>query len=47
MKGFCNILVHRYGKIDDELAFEMLKNNLDDFYDFVETIEGYLVEFEE
>jgi len=47
MKGFRNILVHRYGKIDDELAFEMLKNNLDDFYDFLETTGRYLAEFEE
>lgn len=47
MKGFHNILVHRYGKIDDELAFEMLKNNLDDFYVFLETIGKYIIEFEE
>ncbi len=47
MKGFRNILVHRYGKIDDELAFEMLKNNLDDFYDFLETIGKYIIEFED
>lgn len=47
MKGFHNILVHRYGKIDDELAFEMLKNNLDDFYVFLETIGKYIIEFED
>ena len=31
MKGFRNILVHRYGKINDELVFEYLQNKLDDF----------------
>lgn len=31
MKSFRNILVHKYGKIDDEIAFEILHNNLYDF----------------
>ncbi len=31
MKSFRNILVHRYGKINDEMAFEILRNNLSDF----------------
>jgi len=31
MKGFRNILVHEYGRIDDELVYEVLKNKLDDF----------------
>jgi len=31
IKGFRNILVHRYGKVDDELVFEYLQKNLDDF----------------
>mgnify|MGYP003681881063 CR=1 FL=1 len=35
MKGFRNIVVHRYGRIDDRLAFEILGNNLQDFYVFV------------
>ncbi len=35
MRGFRNIVVHRYGRIDDRLAFEILKNNLQDFYVFV------------
>jgi uncharacterized protein YutE (UPF0331/DUF86 family) len=31
MKGFRNILVHRYGTIDDELAFDIIKQKLQDF----------------
>jgi len=42
MKGFRNIVVHRYGKIDDELGFEILKENLQDFYDFIEEIAAVL-----
>ncbi|MBM4241880.1 MAG: DUF86 domain-containing protein [Euryarchaeota archaeon] len=42
MRGFRNILVHRYGKIDDELAFGMLNNNINDFNVFIEVLENYL-----
>ncbi|RLG55824.1 MAG: DUF86 domain-containing protein [Candidatus Hydrothermarchaeota archaeon] len=42
MKGFRNILVHRYGKIDDKLAFRILKENLGDFYEFMREIEEFL-----
>ena len=42
MKGFRNILVHRYGKIDDKLAFNLLKENLRDFYVFIKRIEVFL-----
>ena len=42
MKGFRNILVHRYGKIDDKLAFKILKENIKDFYEFIEEIEKIL-----
>jgi len=31
LKGFRNILVHKYGTIDDELVYENLKENLGDF----------------
>ena len=31
MKGFRNILVHRYGKLDDELAYRIFAENLSDF----------------
>ncbi len=38
MKGFGNIMVHRYGKIDDNLAFNILSEHLDDFYEFISLI---------
>jgi uncharacterized protein YutE (UPF0331/DUF86 family) len=31
MKGFRNIVVHRYGKIDDIVAYKILKERMDDF----------------
>lgn len=31
MKGFRNFLLHRYGKIDDEVAFKDIKKGLPDF----------------
>ncbi|ASJ14560.1 type VII toxin-antitoxin system HepT family RNase toxin [Thermococcus radiotolerans] len=42
MKGFRNVLVHRYGKINDELAFEVLHEHLEDIHEFVELIEKFL-----
>ena len=42
MKGFRNILVHRYGRINDELAFETIHEHLNDIYEFVELIEKFL-----
>ena len=42
MKGFRNILVHRYGRINDELAFETLHEHLNDIYEFVELVEKFL-----
>jgi uncharacterized protein YutE (UPF0331/DUF86 family) len=44
MKGFRNIIVHRYGRIDDLLAYRILTENMDDFGEFVESIEGFLEE---
>ena len=38
LKGFRNIIVHRYGKIDDKLAFELIKENLEDFDKIIEII---------
>lgn len=38
MKGFRNILVHRYGEINDELAFENIKENVEDFERFKKEI---------
>src|SRR3989344_9100400 len=31
MKGFRNILVHKYGEIDDEIAFEEIRKGIADF----------------
>jgi uncharacterized protein YutE (UPF0331/DUF86 family) len=33
MRGFRNVLVHRYAGVDDEVVFENL-NNIDDFREF-------------
>jgi len=41
MRGFRNVLVHRYGEVDDELVFENLKN-IEDFKDFSREITSFL-----
>lgn len=46
MIGFRNLLVHRYGQVDDHQAFEHLKDELGDFFEFMETIEKLLEEQE-
>ena len=38
MKGFRNILVHKYGVINDELVFEVLSEKLEDFEKFKQEI---------
>jgi uncharacterized protein YutE (UPF0331/DUF86 family) len=42
MRGFRNIVVHRYGKIDDRLVFSLLNKHLGDFSEFIEEIESIL-----
>jgi uncharacterized protein YutE (UPF0331/DUF86 family) len=42
MKGFRNIIVHRYGRIDDLLAHKILTEHMKDFYEFIESIERFL-----
>jgi uncharacterized protein YutE (UPF0331/DUF86 family) len=42
MKSFRNILVHVYGEIEDEIAYEEIKNGLKDFEDFEKEIESFL-----
>ncbi|MCU0637283.1 MAG: DUF86 domain-containing protein [Methanothrix sp.] len=42
MKGFRNIIVHRYGRIDDLLAYKILTEHMDDFSEFIESIERFL-----
>ena len=39
MVGFRNLLVHRYGKVDDSRAYHYLKEEIDDLYEFAEAIE--------
>jgi len=42
LKGFRNFLVHRYGTIDDEVAFKYIRNGFPDFKLFKEEILKYL-----
>ncbi len=42
MKGFRNIVVHRYGAIDDALAFSILKEHIGDFSLFRREIGRFL-----
>ncbi len=42
LKGFRNFLVHRYGKIDDEIAFKDINQGLPDFTAFKEEIQKFL-----
>lgn len=42
LKGFRNFLVHRYGNINDEVAFEDIKNGISDFALFREEILKFL-----
>ena len=38
MKGMRNILVHKYGEVEDELVFESISQELEDFDKFKEEI---------
>lgn len=42
MKGFRNILVHRYGTVDDELVFEAIRSKVADFEAFKEAVLKFL-----
>lgn len=42
MKGFRNILVHRYAEVDDELVFSFLKEDIRDFNQFRKEVVGFL-----
>ena len=44
MKGFRNFLVHRYGKLDDEIAYQNIKTNIGDFERIEQEITGFLKE---
>lgn len=45
MKGFRNLLVHKYGDIDDKRAFESIKEGLEDFSTIVNEIENVLKKY--
>lgn len=47
MKGFRKIVVHRYGKINNALAFSILQEHLGDFSLFRQEIERFLLSVEE
>ena len=42
MKGFRNIVVHRYGKIDDQITFAIISEHIDDFCEFDNEIRMFL-----
>ena len=42
MKGMRNILVHEYGRVDDELIFGAVAQRLGDFDTFRREILGFL-----
>ncbi len=42
MKGFRNILVHKYGTVDNELVFEYATEKLDDFDTFISDVEDII-----
>ncbi|MFQ6125914.1 MAG: DUF86 domain-containing protein [Candidatus Heimdallarchaeota archaeon] len=42
MRGFRNLLIHRYSDINDRLAFHTLKEHLTDFDEFIRIIERFL-----
>ncbi len=44
MRGFRNIVVHRYGKIDYRLVFSLLDEQLGDFSEFIGEVETFLRE---
>lgn len=46
MVSFRNLLVHRYGKVDDARAYRYLKEEMDDLHEFIEMIEKIISEGE-
>jgi len=46
LKGFRNVLVHRYAHVADDIVHCNLINHLDDFYEFKSVIESYLEKHE-
>lgn len=42
LKGFRNVLIHRYTHVDDEIVYYNLSSYLGDFYEFKDAVESYL-----
>lgn len=42
IRGFRNILVHEYGDVDDEVVFEIIQKDLNDFCEFISQITAYI-----
>ena len=42
MKGFRNVMIHRYGHVDDEIVFHNLSHFMDDFYEFKTLVQTFL-----
>jgi len=42
MVGFRNLIVHKYGTVDDSLAYSYLTAELEDFYEFLDAIERFI-----
>jgi uncharacterized protein YutE (UPF0331/DUF86 family) len=43
MKGFRNILIHRYGDVEDRRVYHHLTTCIGDFEDFEKAIKSFLV----
>ncbi len=46
MIGFRNLLVHRYYTVEDQQAFNHLKNEMNDFLEFIKTLHTFIKEKE-
>jgi uncharacterized protein YutE (UPF0331/DUF86 family) len=42
MKGFRNILVHEYARVDDRLVYEAVQTRIGDFRSFAEEVRAFL-----
>ncbi|MFW6048445.1 MAG: type VII toxin-antitoxin system HepT family RNase toxin [Candidatus Natronoplasma sp.] len=47
MARFRNLLVHRYGIVDDKKVLHILRERLSDIYKFIEDVEKFLDEYSE
>ncbi len=47
IKGFRNILVHKYGEIDDKKAFENISEGLNDFDIIIKEFESFIKKYAE